>query len=92
MDKITALIKNHENLHPFSQTLLLTANKQHSHHRAELIVKTPQFSLSAHDEKPDMYVAIDSVVDKMVKLIKKEKEKARDKNRKGETEKSSFAK
>lgn len=90
LDKIKELLKNAENITPFTQTLFLKANKLHPHHRAELNLKTPRFNLNSHAEGTDMYVAIDNTVDKMVKLIKKEKDKLQDKIQKTGSEKSDF--
>ncbi|MFH1644152.1 MAG: HPF/RaiA family ribosome-associated protein [bacterium] len=91
LDKISELLKNVDNITPYFQEIFLKANKQHPHHRAELNVKTPLFDLHTHDENPKMYVAIDNAIDKMIGLIKKEKAKIRDKNKKVENEKAEFA-
>lgn len=91
LDKITELLKNVDNITPYFQEIFLKANKQHQHHRAELNVKTPRFDLHTHNENPDMYVAIDKTIDKMVELIKKEKSKSRDKTQKVENQKNEFA-
>ena len=90
LDKITELLKNVENITPYYQEIFLKANKQHSHHRAELNVKTPRFNLNTHNENSDMYAAIDKTIDKMIELIKKEKSKLKDKTQKVETEKTEF--
>lgn len=91
LDKITELLKKDKDSTPFFQEVWLKANQQHPHHDAELHVRTPQFDLNTHDEDTEMYVAIDKTVEKMISLIKKEKEKTREKNRKIETEKSDFS-
>ncbi len=91
LDKITELLKNVENITPYYQEIFLKANKQHSHHKAELNVKTPRFDLHTHDESPDMYIAIDKTIDKMIELIKKEKSKLKDKTQKVENDKAEFA-
>lgn len=77
---------------PLNIELHLKANKQHPHHAAQLHVKTPHFDLSTHDEGPDMYIVIDNTIDKMVSLLKKDKERLRDKYHKPETEKKNFSK
>lgn len=79
-----------DNASPCYTELWLKANKQHPHHAVELHLKTPHFDLHAHDEGADMYIVIDNTIDKMVTLIKKEKEKSRDKHRKRETDKEEF--
>lgn len=88
--KITEFLKNQEDLSPFYVELWLKANKQHPHHATELHLKTPQFNLHAHDEGPDMYIAIDNTIDKMVKLLNKEKERQRDSIHKPDTDKKRF--
>ncbi len=89
LDKIKDFLKD-ETATPFFVELFLKANKQHPHHRAELHLKTPKYDLNAHDEGADMYISIDNAIDKVVKLLKKEKVKQKDKDQKVETEKSKF--
>ena len=91
LDKIKDFLKDAENITPLHVELHLKANKQHPHHRAELQLKTPRFNLNSHDEGTDMYVVIDNTIDKMVTLLKKEKQKSRDKTQKTETNKSKFS-
>ncbi len=87
--KVTEFFKEDER--PLHVELWLKANKQHAHHRAEIHFKAPHFTIDAHDECPDMYLAIDNAVDKLITQIVKEKEKHRDKNHKKEdTEKNQF--
>ncbi len=90
LDKIEEILRAYETATPFHCELWLKANKLHAHHRAELHLKTPDLDLDAHDEKNDMYAAIDCAIDKMVKLIKKEKTKRQDKVHKAENEKAAF--
>ncbi|MCK4651078.1 ribosome-associated translation inhibitor RaiA [Candidatus Babeliales bacterium] len=91
LDKINELLKESElGDTPKFLELWLTAHKQHPHNKAELHLKTPQFDLHSHTEENDMYFAIDQAIDKMVKLIIKEKNKINDKNKKPETEKKDF--
>lgn len=75
---------------PMNADLKLTANKLHPHHEVTLNLKTPQFSLAAHDEGTDMYVVIDNTIDKMVKLLIKEKKKMLTKRKNADTEKKEF--
>ena len=89
--KITELLSNEENLSPFHVELWLKANKLHPHHAAELHLKTPRFDLNAHDEGTAMYIVIDNTIDKLIKLLIKEKEKRNDKTKKQETDKSKFS-
>lgn len=92
LDKLAALVK-HDQAHEESYfvELHLKAQEQHTHHRADLHLKTPQFNLHTHEEGPEMYAAVDSAVDKMVTLYKKEKAKLQDKHRRADTDKKNFA-
>ena len=69
----------------------LKANKQHTHHTVDLKLKTPQFDLFTTYESPEMYLAIDTVIDKMITVLKKEKEKLIDKKEKKENDKKIFS-
>ncbi len=88
--KLDEFTHNPSDASPRFVELWLKANKLHPHHAVELHLKTPHLDLHAHDEGADMYVVIDSTIDKMVTLIKKEKEKTRDKYRKQDPEKEDF--
>jgi putative sigma-54 modulation protein len=91
LNKIQNYLKGFKNTSPLNIDLHLKSNKQHPHHEVELNLKTPLFDLNAHDSSPDMYVAVDNVVDKIITQLKKEKEKLLDKRKKVETEKNKFA-
>jgi len=91
LSKILDYFTNAQELSPFNVELHLKANKLHPHHAAELHLRTPRFNLDAHDEGPDMYVVIDNTVDKIVKLLKKEKDKWQDKIQKADSEKKKFS-
>lgn len=90
LEKLKEYIKDADTVTPFNVELHLKANKLHPHHEAELLLKTPRFNLNASDKGTDMYIVIDNVIDKMVTIIKKEKEKRSDKSQNNETEKSKF--
>lgn len=91
LEKIKELFKDDGHVRPLHVEMWLKANKQHVHHRAEVHFKAPHFVVDAHDECPDMYMAIDNATDKLFSLIIKEKEKQRDKNhKKTDTEKNLF--
>ena len=90
IDKIFEVLKRATETTPFNVEVWLKAHKTHPHHVAEMHLKTKNFDLMAHDEGPDMYVAVDNTVDKMVRLIKKEKERMSDRHHKIENEKKSF--
>ncbi|MBD3231893.1 ribosome-associated translation inhibitor RaiA [Candidatus Dependentiae bacterium] len=91
LNKIEELIKDPEWATPKYVELFLNAHPLHPHHEVELILKTPQFNLVTQDKGTEMYVVIDNVIDKMVRLLKKEKQRVLDKKQKVETEKNEFA-
>lgn len=90
IQKISDLLKSEKNLSPLFAEFWLKSKKQHPHHEAEFHLKTPSFDLNSHDSGPDMYIVIDNTIDKMVALLKKEKEMQRDRNRKANTDKKNF--
>jgi ribosomal subunit interface protein len=91
LDKISEIAKPDGNPDPFFVELWLNAHKLHPHHTVELHLKTPVLDLVTHYESTDMYIAIDSVIDKMVSLVKKEKSKIRDKEHKASNDKKAFS-
>lgn len=90
LKKIEDLLHSEEAFAPHYIELWLKANKQHPHHGVELHLKTPLFDLNAHEEGTDMYVVIDDTIDKMVRLLKKNKDRFHDKKVKVETPKKEF--
>lgn len=90
LEKLHELLKSCDNQPPFFVEFWLKANKLHPHHAAELHLRTSIFDLHAHEEGTDLYGAIDSTIDTMVKLVKKQKDKFHDKHHKTETEKKNF--
>jgi ribosomal subunit interface protein len=91
LGKIEELLKAQAEATPFNIELWLKANKLHPHHAAELHIKTPIYNLHAHDQGADMYIVIDTTIDTMIGLIKKEKERMLDKFHKPETDKKKFS-
>lgn len=89
--KIEEILRGQADATPFNIELWLKANKLHPHHRAELHVKTPIFNCNAHDEGPDMYISVDNAIDKVIKQLKKGKERMLDKHHKPETDKKNFS-
>ncbi|MFH1461724.1 MAG: ribosome-associated translation inhibitor RaiA [bacterium] len=89
LNKIEEMLKGGQT--PMFVELWLKANKQHVHHKAELHLKTPLFNLNTHYEDPDMYFAIDNAIDKMAKLLRKEKDLLKEKEQKPNTDKKTFA-
>lgn len=90
LSKIEDLLSKEQYGTPQHIDLWLKSNKLHPHHSVEIHLKTPQFDLNAHDEGTDMYVVLDNAIDKMVRLLKKHKEKSVDKNHKAKTDKKDF--
>lgn len=91
LEKISELLKN-EDQRPLHVDVFLKARKQHPHHEVEIHLKAAHFSIDAHDEEPDMYIAIDKTVDRIIGMIKKQKSKLKDKMHRPETEKTKFYK
>jgi putative sigma-54 modulation protein len=91
LSKIEELLEGAEWETPKFLELWLEAHKTHPHNKVELHLKTPQFDLHAHSEETDIYFAIDETVDKIIKLLKKEKQKLKDKNQKVSTDKKNFS-
>lgn len=90
MEKIYEVLKDEVEKTPFNIEVWLKAHKVHPHHVAEMHLKTKNYDLMAHDEGPDLYVAMDNTIDKMIKLIKKEKDKMNDRHHKVANEKNNF--
>lgn len=63
--------------------LVLTPQRTHHHHRAEILVKTPRYELFADSVEPDMYLAIRNVIDKMHLNISNKKKELIDERKKG---------
>lgn len=90
LSKLLDFLPDRAEMHPLYTEMWLKANKQHPHHAVELHFKSPVHDLHAHDEGPDMYICIDTTIDKMVTLIKKHKERSIDDRHKPDTEKRRF--
>jgi len=90
LTKVSSLFKHAEDLHPVTAELFLNAHHTHAHHEVELRVKSGALSATAHDMNADMYLAIDSVIDKVINQLKKEKTRRDDKRHKVQTEKTNF--
>ena len=73
MDKVTRLLLKEAS--PINLEVILEAARTHHHHRAEILLKSPHYSLVSHHECPEMYTAIDKAVDKMFSELTKAKEK-----------------
>lgn len=90
LKKVEELLKKEDERPPHFLEVWFKAHKQHPHHGVEIHLKTPQFDLHAHEEGADMYIVLDSTIDKIIKLIKKSKERMVDKRHKVESDKREF--
>lgn len=70
---------------PISINLVLNAQYTHHHHGAELLVNTPHYDLRTNAEMPDMYKAIDKVIDTMYELLREKKRERIEKQHTGGT-------
>jgi ribosomal subunit interface protein len=73
-----------------SADLWLKGDKHNEQNMVEMHIKTTTLSLNAHDEGMDMFIAIDNTMDKMLRQIKKNKERTQDKAYKFDSEKRKF--
>lgn len=75
---------------PVRIELILKAIEEKSEHRAKLHLKTPQFDLNTECQEHKIITSVDKVIDKMLRLLKKEKAKIIDKGQKVNTDKQIF--
>jgi ribosomal subunit interface protein len=73
LEKVVKILEHEPT--PIMIDFVLGASTVHAHHKVELRIKTPHYDLIAHHEGPEMYQEIDKVVDKMVREIRRAKEK-----------------
>lgn len=90
MQKVVKLIK--EQWSPCRSEVHLKSHPNHAHQEVVIHVKGKNLDLSTSCQDPDMYKAVEMCVDKMVLLVKKEKDKTADKHKKVQTDKSNFYK
>lgn len=90
LEKLHDLLKQGDQKPPFYVEIWLKSNKLHPHHVVEFHLKTSNFDLNSHDEGTDMYVCVDNAIDKMVALVRKEKEKRQSKNKECDKDKCRF--
>lgn len=91
LEKIKTFLRRTEEIHPILAELFLNAHTQHAHHDVELRVKSGDIAVAAHETGADMYLAIDTVIDKIITQIKKAKERNDDRHHKVKNDKNSFA-
>lgn len=77
LEQLNTFLK--ESMEPLFIDLVLEAARQHAHHKVELRLNGHNLHLMAHEEGPDLYLALEHTVKKMVSEVKKHKEKLLDK-------------
>ncbi|MEK6681206.1 MAG: ribosome-associated translation inhibitor RaiA [Nitrospirota bacterium] len=65
---------------------IVTLSVQKYRHNAEILIKVDGFLIQAEDETEEMYSAIDKVMDKIERQVKRYKEKLQDKHHKNSGE------
>jgi len=90
LSKIKTFLGRPEERHPITAELFLNAHQLHAHHEVELRVKSGVIEAAAHETNADMYQAIDTVIDKVLTQLKREKERTDDKRHKIKTVKNTF--
>lgn len=83
LEKIEKLLENERT--PIVIDLVMDASVVHAHHKVELRVSTPNYDLFAHHEGTELYQEIDRVTDKMIKEIRRAKERLLDEAKKKDT-------
>ncbi|MCL4229244.1 HPF/RaiA family ribosome-associated protein [Candidatus Dependentiae bacterium] len=63
---------------PIYIDLIIEPSKVHAHHKAQLIVKTPDYDRITSYEGPDFYDALDRVVDTMYLHLHEDKKRKND--------------
>ena len=81
LEKLDKFLDNEPS--PVVVELVLEAQPVHAHHKIDLLVKSPHYHCFSHDEGPDMYQVLDSVIQKMCTEIRRAKEKRIDNERRG---------
>lgn len=68
---------------PIFIEVVLESQRTHHHHRVEVRVKTPHYTLNAHKEGPEIYQLVTIAVDAMCNELRKAKEERVDKDHQG---------
>ena len=92
LGKVKELFKHADKSQQLSSELFLNAQTAHTdHHTVEMRFRAGTYRITTHDTGTDMYAVVDSVINKMVSQIKKEKSKNSDKKHRVQTEKTAFS-
>ena len=86
LERIEKFIENEPD--PVVLHFILEPHRTHAHHKAELIIKSPNYHVIAHHEGPDMYHVIDHVMHVGYEQLLKEKQRRIDDRKKGDAYKS----
>lgn len=71
--------------------VIITGGFVHTHHKIEMLVKTPHYDLAAHAEGPDAYETMRIVADKLQSELYRAKEKRLDRLQSGGSDRSVHA-
>lgn len=85
--KVERLLEHTEKT-PITIHMIITSGFTHAHHKVELLVKSPDYNLVAHEENTDAYEAINHVVTKAYSELTKTKERLVDLRKKGKNNRS----
>lgn len=72
LEGIINFLKNERE--PIYLDLTLDAGRPHAHNRVELRIKSPNYELICHEEGPEIYKVLDSVIDRMLYQLRQKKE------------------
>ncbi len=68
---------------PIYLHLVLDAENTHHHHRVELSIKSPNYEIFTECEGPELYLAIDTVIDSASKRLHEDKKQLVEKRQTG---------
>jgi ribosomal subunit interface protein len=84
-EKIDTFLKSISEPHDYE--FHLSSHPNHAHQEISIHLKSKSLTLTVVAEGVDSYLIMDEASEKLISLVKKEKEKIRDSHRKGLTEK-----
>ncbi len=82
LDKFEELLGSERS--PVSVSVVIDTHPTHAHNKVDVLVDTPDYNLIANHEGQDVYVEIDTVMDKMLREIRRAKEKRDSEQKKSE--------
>ena len=90
LERVARLLKESGEHTPYNIEMWVHGKKPHADYRSEIKLKTHKLDLNAHDFGTELYITIDTAIDKLIRLINKTHEKLIDKIQKKKTEKNNF--